>query len=563
MKRGLYIFSVRSGNSRIVGDDHELMLPAFKIGLGPGAPSGDIEIMAGPRNEGAWLCGQRDHIILKVNVASTLVLMTSLIATGMTPLEIEVRRLDDPTAVTPSGPRERPRVEPAAAGLEAPANPPAAIASQMQNPSRPRIGVGFRDPNTQIAMVAGPDTPLEHPAWRDARDRVLAAAAAGPATLALLGPTGAGKTWLLRDLALTLRRRGMSVTHIRQGDTTFELNAGAAVLVDEASRMSDETLARVAGQRIGLLVLADLPEFSGRLETLPRPPVVIALAAMKSSEVRRFVTDWVERSAGLNVTLADRAIERLIAHSGGVPGVLTKILSYALTMAGLSGRTSIDGDDVDDAAESRLGALSAPADAIALPAPGSLRPAGARLALESRLGAGESDPAPLVRPGPAVVEEDSSRGGRFLTSRAGYATAAVAAIAASLALGSVVSGLPRRQAPVGQVHIVDPGPIARSPDLDVPRVTALTIAPIAPIPLPGEPDGSSKPEDTVPAQLHDSNQGLMLVARHGDTKKTLYARIYRGVRPPPFAEFAAANPGPLRPGVLVVFPAPPGGWQRR
>ena len=57
-------------------------------------------------------------------------------------------------------------------------------------------------------------------------------------------------------------------------------------------------------------------------------------------------------------------------------------------------------------------------------------------------------------------------------------------------------------------------------------------------------------------------RGLLLVARPGDTLATLYSEVYRGRSAPPFADISSANPAPVRPGALVVFPAPPGGWSR-
>ena len=53
---------------------------------------------------------------------------------------------------------------------------------------------------------------------------------------------------------------------------------------------------------------------------------------------------------------------------------------------------------------------------------------------------------------------------------------------------------------------------------------------------------------------------LVLLARAGDTMKTLYAKVYRGVQPPPFATFAELNQADFRPGSMVIFPTPPNGW---
>jgi hypothetical protein len=52
----------------------------------------------------------------------------------------------------------------------------------------------------------------------------------------------------------------------------------------------------------------------------------------------------------------------------------------------------------------------------------------------------------------------------------------------------------------------------------------------------------------------------MLVARRGETLRALYERVYRGMTPPDFAAVAAVNPGPVKPGSILTFPAPPGGW---
>ena len=71
------------------------------------------------------------------------------------------------------------------------------------------------------------------------------------------------------------------------------------------------------------------------------------------------------------------------------------------------------------------------------------------------------------------------------------------------------------------------------------------------------------PQTSAVEQPLRGGPGLVLIARRGDTLPHLYASIYRGIEPPPpFAQVAAANPRPFRPGEIVVFPAPPGGWSR-
>jgi hypothetical protein len=55
----------------------------------------------------------------------------------------------------------------------------------------------------------------------------------------------------------------------------------------------------------------------------------------------------------------------------------------------------------------------------------------------------------------------------------------------------------------------------------------------------------------------------VLVAGAGDDLATLYAKVYRGVKPPPYPTVIAANRMPVRPGALVIFPEPPEGWSQR
>ena len=60
-----------------------------------------------------------------------------------------------------------------------------------------------------------------------------------------------------------------------------------------------------------------------------------------------------------------------------------------------------------------------------------------------------------------------------------------------------------------------------------------------------------------------SSPGLILVAGADDTLPALYARVYRGVTPPPYSDVLAANHSPVRPGDLLIFPEPPNGWSKR
>lgn len=78
------------------------------------------------------------------------------------------------------------------------------------------------------------------------------------------------------------------------------------------------------------------------------------------------------------------------------------------------------------------------------------------------------------------------------------------------------------------------------------------MAPTQPVPM--QPQASPPPAAAAPASA-----SLLLVAQPGDTLPVLYARVYAGSNPPPFAEVQTLNPI-VRPGTRLVFPPPPGGW---
>ncbi len=98
-----------------------------------------------------------------------------------------------------------------------------------------------------------------------------------------------------------------------------------------------------------------------------------------------------------------------------------------------------------------------------------------------------------------------------------------------------------------------------------PIVQKSPLAPPAPVPPPPSPPPPSAPEPAPlpptppPPPPVAAGPSLLLVAQPGDTLPVLYAKVYAGVEPPPFAQVQALNPS-VRPGVRLVFPAPPSGW---
>jgi GT2 family glycosyltransferase len=108
LSAGLYFFSVTSAPAaphRAAGD---LKVPAMHIGLGPGVGSSQVEFVAGPSTEGAWLFAKEDCLVTKVQGSGVTLVLTSVRGPGGETLSIRVARLDD--AVEPDS--ARPALEP-------------------------------------------------------------------------------------------------------------------------------------------------------------------------------------------------------------------------------------------------------------------------------------------------------------------------------------------------------------------------------------------------------------------------------------------------------------------
>ena len=105
-----------------------------------------------------------------------------------------------------------------------------------------------------------------------------------------------------------------------------------------------------------------------------------------------------------------------------------------------------------------------------------------------------------------------------------------------------------------------PAPTQPAPTQPAPPQPAVAVpapaVPVAPAPMPQAPVMPAP----APMPSQPAAASLLLIARPGDTLASLYAQVYRGAAPPPFAQVAALNPAVIGVGTRLVFPAPAAGW---
>jgi hypothetical protein len=122
---GLYLFSVKSASDTGGRGDGQLRVPAMHVGLGPGVRSDQVEFIAGPATDGAWLFAKEDLLVTKVGNAGATLVLTSVRGPGGQALTIKVERLDsraDEPVAEPAPAAALPRADAVHTSHEAPAN---------------------------------------------------------------------------------------------------------------------------------------------------------------------------------------------------------------------------------------------------------------------------------------------------------------------------------------------------------------------------------------------------------------------------------------------------------
>lgn len=272
-------------------------------------------------------------------------------------------------------------------------------------------------------------SPVAHRAWREARERALAAVRAGGGLVVVLGPPGTGKSLLLRELARALGRDGHDVLLRPRGDVPVETDSRAAgdaagdapgeaagalgprvVLIDEAHRLDGAALDRLGRLGARHVVLAGVPGSGDGFDRLPARATVVRLAPLPPGEVGAFTAALLARPGRGAPPPSERAVRRLAECSSGVPRALDVLVGASALLAASEGAARIEASHVDRVAATRGGAVAfvgasyggdedgggdarghagaeLRADAVG-PAPGRGRAARRRVALGAALGGG-------------------------------------------------------------------------------------------------------------------------------------------------------------------------------
>ena len=413
--------------------------------------------------------------------------------------------------------------------------------------------------------------PIQHPAWEEARNAILDLVAEGPVTVVIVGEPGTGKTWLLRELASALGAYGFPTMLLMQGNLPMTLGSGSALLVDDASLMDHSTRAQMSAQEHGVVVLAGAEWFEDELDPARRNPVIIRLRPLEPGEIAGFAAEWLKRSGMADSIVGPAMLARLTSGSGGRVGTIVRLL----------GEQATDWQTHPILAGGDTPAETIPEVRAEEPTAGPIQPTPQRRGKRDPLLLGGTAIAAAIALGWALMPVPPPM--RALRPAAPLPALAarsrdIAPVAAPLPLpplGQADTPLPAlvtASAPALPTQPV-PAPAAPPPKIDAAEIaveTAIAVSPPLPVLPPAEPavvatlDAPAARPTPVPLRQFErtGGPGLVLMAQRGDTLESLYGNVYRDRNAPPFATIVAANPGPFKPGAIVVFPEPPGGWQR-
>ncbi|MDT7951910.1 MAG: ATP-binding protein [Acetobacteraceae bacterium] len=223
---------------------------------------------------------------------------------------------------------------------------------QLQSARQPAPPLGLEIQRPQAVQ------PVPFESWVAAGDRMAASLLSGTKRLVLTGPAGTGKTMLVERVARILRAAGRTVTvHLADADPA-PAEPDVILCVDEADRLPAPKLRRLLDGSEGTVVLIGLESLAGRL---PPKTAQVTLAPLGLAEAQRFIEQWLAVNERVAARLEKDAMPALFELSGGVPRLLTILLSAGAWLAKSSGAPVIGAAHFREAAALRS-VLSEPAE---------------------------------------------------------------------------------------------------------------------------------------------------------------------------------------------------------
>ena len=228
-----------------------------------------------------------------------------------------------------------------------------------------RLGISPND-----AITQGP--------WGDIADTAMSLLLSSKGLNILLGPSGIGKTLLLREVERRLLELGRHVVFLRDGTDALAPGLAAGVfasgpdwivLIDEV-KATEGVLQALPGLARLRCLLAGQPDLEPALDTLGTPPATLRLMPLNDRQAADFVQARLSQAAHRSPPLETAALERLVESSGGIPRTLCTVGGGALYLATAADSEVVTASHVDEALE--FGGFRAPAariEAASLPLP--------------------------------------------------------------------------------------------------------------------------------------------------------------------------------------------------
>jgi hypothetical protein len=179
---------------------------------------------------------------------------------------------------------------------------------------------------------------LSHSRWCEARASVLAALEDRSRCVVVVGPSGTGKSILLRDIARTLAAAAATEVQNASGTANHPIlvvGAGAhgTAVIDDGDRLSEAALAELMSGRAPQCVFAGSPDLANRLKRIAPNTRIVTLDALPPDEARAYLALWLKREK-LPAKHFERPAEaELIAVAEGIPRALGRLAWRATQVA--------------------------------------------------------------------------------------------------------------------------------------------------------------------------------------------------------------------------------------